>query len=49
MSKKYHRSWIMPGDNPDNNNVISKELAKKLHTQLVVDKYKEKLNKVDIV
>ena len=49
ISKKYHRSWIMPGDNPDNNDVISKELAKKLHTQLVVDKYKEKLNKVDIV
>jgi len=49
ISKKYHRSWINPGDNPDNNDVISKELAKKLHTQIVVDSYKEKLNKVDII
>ena len=42
VSKKYHRSWIMPGDNPDNNDVISKALAKKLHTKEVIDKFKAK-------
>ena len=42
-SKKFHRSWIMPGDNPEGNDVISKALAKKLHTQEVIDNYKTKL------
>lgn len=51
VSKKYHRSWIMPGDNSDNNDVISKALAKKLHTRKVIKKYKavqlEKESKVN--
>ena len=42
-SKKYHRSWINPGDNSDNVDVMSKAVAKKLHTQEVIDKYKLKL------
>ena len=42
ISKKYHRSWINPGDNPDNNDIISKALAEKLHTEDVVKKFKEK-------
>lgn len=39
VSKKYHRSWIMPGDNPSGNDVISKALAVKLHTPEVVAAY----------
>ena len=42
ISKKYHRSWINPGDNSDNADVMSKEVAKKLHTQAVIDVYKTK-------
>jgi len=42
ISKKYHRSWINPGDNSDNADAISKEVAKKLHTQEVIDAYKTK-------
>ena len=42
ISKKYHRSWINPGDNSDNADVMSKEVAKKLHTQAVIDTYKIK-------
>lgn len=41
VSKKYHRSWIMPGDDPDRNDVISKALAKKLHTPEVKQKWRE--------
>ena len=41
----------MPEDNPDNNDVISKALAKKLHTRKVIKKYKavqlEKESKVN--
>ncbi len=43
VSKKYHRSWIMPGDNPDGNDVMSKALAKKLHTPELIKKYKDKM------
>jgi len=32
ISKKYHRSWIEPGNNTDNADVISKAIAIKLHT-----------------
>jgi hypothetical protein len=42
VSKKYHRSWIMPGDDPESNDVISKAVAKKLHTKKVKDAYKAK-------
>jgi len=41
VSKKYHRSWIMPGDDLTNNDVISKALAIKLHTPEVVAAYIE--------
>ena len=43
VSKKYHRSWIMPGDDPTNNDVISKALAVKLHTPEVIEAYKTSL------
>ena len=43
IGKKYHRSWPMPGDNPEGNDVISKAVAEKLHTPEVVKKYKDKL------
>jgi len=43
ISKKYHRSWIMPGQDPNGNDVISRVLAKKLHTPEVIKKYKAKM------
>ena len=45
VSKKYHRSWIMPGQDPTGNDVISKTLAEKLHTTEVIAAYKAKLAK----
>ena len=49
VSKKYHRSWIMPGDDPTGNDVISKAVAKKLHTIEIVKKYKAKLSEQAII
>ncbi len=46
VSKKYHRSWIIPGDNPDGNDVMSKALAVKLHTPEVITAYKAKMEEV---
>jgi len=43
VSKKYHRSWIMPGQDPIGNDVISKALALKLHTPEVIEAYRTKL------
>ncbi len=43
VSKKYHRNWVMPGDNPSKADIISKALAKKLHTPKVVAAYKAKI------
>lgn len=43
VSKKYHRSWIMPGDDPAKADVMSKALAVKLHTPEVVTAYKAKI------
>ena len=40
VSKKYHRSWIMPGDDYNNADVISNALAAKLHTPEVISAYK---------
>jgi len=40
VSKKYHRSWIMPGDDPSKADVMSKAVAQKIHTQAVIDVYK---------
>ena len=45
ISKKYHRSWINPGDSIEGKDVMSKTVAKKLHTKEVVDNYKLKLSK----
>lgn len=47
VSKKYHRSWIMPGDDPSNADVISKAVAEKLHTPTVITTYKTFLAKIE--
>jgi len=39
VSKKYHRSWIMPGDDPKDADVMSKALAAKLHTPEAIAAY----------
>jgi len=46
VSKKYHRSWIMPGDDPSKADVISKALAVKLHTPEVVTAYKAQIEEL---
>jgi len=43
VSKKYHRSWIMPGDDTSKADVISRAVADKLHTQDVINAYKAKM------
>lgn len=43
VSKKYHRSWIMPGDDSDGNDVISRAIAQKLHIPKVIAAYKAKI------
>ncbi|MDO9535089.1 MAG: hypothetical protein Q7J85_07095 [Bacillota bacterium] len=43
VSKKYHRSWIMPGQDPTGNDVMSKAIAKKIHTPKVIVDYKAKI------
>lgn len=40
VSKKYHRSWIMPGQDTSKADVISRAIAEKIHTQVVIDAYK---------
>jgi len=40
VSKKYHRSWIMPGQDPKDADVMSKAVAEKLHTTKVIADYK---------
>jgi len=47
VSKKYHRSWIMPGDDPSKADVISKAVADKLHTQDVIDAYNTKMAELE--
>jgi hypothetical protein len=42
VSKKYHRFWIMPVDDPTNNDVISKAVAEKIHTVAVISAYETK-------
>jgi len=42
VSKKYHRSWIMPGDDPSKADVMSKAVAKKIHTPEVIAAFLEK-------
>lgn len=43
VSKKYHRSWIMPGDDPIGADVMSKAIALKLHTSKCIKAYKDKM------
>ncbi len=42
ISKKYHRSWIIPGQDASTADVMSKAVAEKLHTQAVIDTYNAK-------
>ncbi len=42
-TKRYVRSWIMPGDDPSGNDVMSRALAEKLHTPEVVAAYEAKV------
>jgi hypothetical protein len=42
VNKKYHRSWIMPVDDPSTVDVISKAIAKKIHTASVISAYEVK-------
>jgi len=43
VSKKYHRSWVMPTDDPTKADVISKAVAQKIHTVEVKQAYTDKL------
>ncbi len=46
VSKKFHRSWIMPGDDTSGADVMSKAVADKLHTQTVMNAYNSKMTKL---
>ena len=43
VSKKYHRSWIMPGDDASKADVMSKAVANKIHTQAIINAYKAEM------
>ena len=45
ISKKYHRSWIMPGDSHENKDFISRAIATKLHTPASISMYQAKMAK----
>ena len=49
VSLKYHRSWIMPGQDPNGNDVISKAVAKKIHTSEVIAAYKATIAKQGVL
>ena len=36
-SKKYHRSWIMPGSSYNDNDVLSRRLAEVFHTEQTIE------------
>jgi len=42
ISKKFHRSCIMPGQDTSKADVMSKAVANKLHTRAVIDTYNAK-------
>ncbi len=48
VSKKYHRSWIMPGDDPSDNDVMSRAVAEKLHTPEVIAAYQTKMAETNL-
>lgn len=39
ISKKYHRSWVTPTDDPEASDVMTKTVAKKVHTQAIKDAF----------
>lgn len=43
ISKKYHRSWIMPGDSHENKDFMSRAIANKLHNTTSISKYQAKM------
>jgi len=43
ISKKYHRSWIMPGDDYSTADAMSSALAKKFHAPKAIKDYKDKI------
>ena len=47
VSKKYHRSWIIPGQDPTGKDVISKAVAEKLHTPEVIAVYEAKIAELE--
>ena len=47
VSKKYHRSWIMPGQDPSKDDVMSKAVAEKLHTPKVIATYNTKMAELE--
>ncbi len=44
VSKTYHRSWIMPGDDYSNADAMSKALAKHFHTPECIAEYLSKIS-----
>ena len=49
VSLKYHRSWIMPGDDYSKADVMSRALAGKLHSVEVIKAYKAKIAELEAV
>lgn len=49
IGKKYHRSWIMPGQDTNGNDVLSKAVADKLHTPEVIAVYEAKMAELSIL
>lgn len=52
VSKKFHRSWIMPGDDIETHpeaDEVSKAIATKLHTADVITAYEAKIREMAIV
>ena len=47
VSKKYHRSWIMPGDDPKDADVMSKAIAEKLNTPELIAEYESKMTELE--
>lgn len=48
FSKKYHRSWIMPGDDPSGADVMSRAVAEKLHTVEIIAAYQTKMIEIEL-
>ena len=46
ISKKYHRSWVMPGDDPKDADVMTKAVANKLHKPAVISAYNTKMTEL---